>query len=116
MTAARLSFVPCHRRPERSFSWRGRPFPVCARCTGIGVGYASLVGFAVFGVPTHAVVPGLLLLLPAALDGGSQALGWRRSNNALRLVTGILCGVGQVMVVAAFGLWSGQATLRLLGG
>lgn len=111
-----LAFVPCHRRPDRSFRWRGRPFPLCARCTGVAVGYASFVVFAAAGVPAHAVALGVLLNLPAALDGGSQALGWRRSNNALRLVTGILCGTGQVLVIAAFGLWSGRTALRLLGG
>lgn len=116
MPSPPVAFVPCHRRPDRSFSWRGRQFPVCARCTGIAAGYVSVIVFAAFGVPAHAVALGLLLNLPAALDGGTQALGWRRSNNALRLVTGILCGAGQVMVVAALGLWSGRAALRLVAG
>lgn len=28
----------CHRRPERSFFYKGRQFPICARCTG-GIGW-----------------------------------------------------------------------------
>lgn len=115
MASAPLTFVACHRRPDRSFSWRGRPFPVCARCTGIAAGYASVLVFAVVGVPENGVALGVLLNLPAALDGASQALEWRRSNNALRLVTGMLCGVGQVLVVAGFATWSAQVVLRLIG-
>ncbi len=25
----------CHQRADRSFTWRGRPLPVCGRCTGL---------------------------------------------------------------------------------
>ena len=27
-------FFGCHARPDRSFYWNGKPFPICARCTG----------------------------------------------------------------------------------
>ena len=29
----------CHQRADRSFYWKGRKFPLCARCTGVLVGY-----------------------------------------------------------------------------
>ncbi len=32
--------ILCHQRPERSFSWHGQPWPVCARCAGVYVGAA----------------------------------------------------------------------------
>jgi uncharacterized membrane protein len=32
--------VVCHQQPGRSFGWNGRPWPVCARCTGIYEGAA----------------------------------------------------------------------------
>lgn len=36
----------CHQRPDRSFFYKGYQFPVCARCTGLFVGY--FVGIAIF--------------------------------------------------------------------
>ena len=30
----------CHQRADRSFYWKGRKFPLCARCTGVLVGYS----------------------------------------------------------------------------
>lgn len=38
----------------------------------------------------------LILMIPMALDGGTQLLGWRTSNWALRLITGALFGVAAV--------------------
>lgn len=35
--------VVCHQRPERSFQWGARAWPVCARCTGIYAGGALAV-------------------------------------------------------------------------
>ena len=35
----------CHARPDRSFFFRGRQFPICARCTGELVG--MLIGIFV---------------------------------------------------------------------
>lgn len=45
MNYKRLEFTVCHRLPQRSFFWKGRQFPVCARCTGIHIGYLSLFLF-----------------------------------------------------------------------
>ncbi|WP_205683845.1 DUF2085 domain-containing protein [Brevibacillus migulae] len=90
---ATLSFMPCHRLPARSFHFRGKPFPVCARCTGI------LLGF--FGVPLLVAVKmllplwlGIMLHVPMLVDGVTQQKGWRVSNNPLRLITGLLSGMG----------------------
>jgi uncharacterized membrane protein len=84
----------CHRRPERSFFVRNRQFNVCARCTGI---YAGLLT-APLWLPFHSV--GMPLLLTAAalnfLDGGTQLLRLRTSNNRLRLVCGVLLAIGIV--------------------
>ena len=92
----------CHRLPHRSFRFRGRQFPVCARCTGILLGYLVYPAF-VFGVWPATLAGGLLLNLPAMLDGTTQMLGWRESTNALRLVTGVMSGAGQAMAASAIG-------------
>lgn len=82
----------CHRMPQRSFFWRGRQFPVCARCTGAFIGY--LLGLLLFPFfRLHAAVD---LLFCALLFGDwlLQQVGLLSSTNPRRLVTGVLCGFG----------------------
>lgn len=105
----RLALVACHRLPERSLHWRGRQLPVCARCTGIVLGWSAYPCF-VLGLAAPPVWAALAAIVPALLDGGTQALGWRTSTNPLRVVTGVLAGVGQAGIVA----WAAAATARLL--
>ncbi|PQL91928.1 DUF2085 domain-containing protein [Apibacter adventoris] len=38
-------FHTCHQKPERSFFWKRKQFPLCARCTGI---YIAFVPFSFF--------------------------------------------------------------------
>ena len=43
----------CHQMPERSFFFKGYQFPVCARCTGMIVGYflsITTIPFASFHI------------------------------------------------------------------
>ena len=44
----------------------------------------------------------VLLLVPAFIDGLTQLLGYRESNNILRLVTGLLGGLGLGILIKAF--------------
>jgi uncharacterized membrane protein len=89
----KLEFVSCHRMPERSFFYKGKQFPVCARCTGIYIGYIAIFIFAIF--LTHiSLFWSFALLLPSIIDGLTQAFCNRESNNVLRLITGIMFGVG----------------------
>lgn len=91
----------CHRRPERSFFYKGRQFPVCARCTGFYIsGIASIILFKYFPLPNTltTLAIGILLLIPCAIDGTSQLFEMRESNNVLRLITGLLGGVGLIMI------------------
>jgi uncharacterized membrane protein len=89
----KIEFVTCHHMPERSFFYKGKQFPVCARCTGTYIGYIAIFIFAI----TLTYIPLLwsfALLLPALIDGLTQAYCHRKSNNILRLITGIMLGVG----------------------
>ncbi|MEM3207627.1 MAG: DUF2085 domain-containing protein [Halobacteria archaeon] len=86
----------CHARPDRCLRWRGRPLPLCARCTAI---YPALAAGAVAGLlanpPALASIAVFFLLTPPlALDGVTQSLGWRKSRNSLRFATGLLYGFG----------------------
>lgn len=91
----------CHRRPERSFFYKGRQFPVCARCTGMYItGIASIILLNFYPVPYSltTLIIGIILLIPCAIDGFTQLFEMRESNNYLRLITGLLGGVGLILV------------------
>ena len=104
MRAGKLNvvFTYCHRKPERSFFWKGRQFPVCARCTGMYLGYLSFP-FFLSDILFFNLYITLALLLPAFLDGLLQAYYDRESNNILRLVTGVFAGVGLMSLVSITG-------------
>jgi uncharacterized membrane protein len=76
-------------------AWRS---PICARCLGLLAGYPAAIGilFALGPPSLSRAALGALLLLPAAVDGGVQALTAYHSTTARRLATGALAGVGQL--------------------
>ncbi len=82
----------CHQKPERSFFIGGYQFPVCARCTGVLLGYlAAIPAFLMTGLHLLLSLAGCLVLF---LDWLLQQKGIRESNNVRRLVTGCLGGFG----------------------
>lgn len=91
--------IPCHRRPDRSFFIRGKQFPLCARCTAIYASYITLPILAFLTVNFYFLIFGLLLQLPMFIDGVTQLLRWRESNNYLRVITGSLSGIGQCLFI-----------------
>lgn len=92
----------CHRKPERSFFWKGKQFPVCARCTGIHIGYLTFP-FFLLQIFTLNIWWTLLLIAPTYIDGWAQAFLNRESNNFLRVTTGLMAGVGMMSLVAIIG-------------
>jgi uncharacterized membrane protein len=88
----KISFVSCHKMPERSFFYKGRQFPMCSRCTGIYVGYFIFIPMLWF-IKINIFVA-ILAILPTTIDGLTQAYCSRESNNYLRFFTGILAGFG----------------------
>ena len=88
-----LTLWPCHRMPERSLcigEWR---MPVCSRCFGIVIGLPLGMSIGLLGVLPSRWLGGVFLI-PLIIDAGTQHIGYRVSNNFLRIVTGILCGMG----------------------
>ena len=81
-----------HRMRERSFFYKGRQFPVCARCTGVGIGQltALVVGFF-RDVP---LLLSLFFLSVMGADWGLQEYGKIESTNKRRLITGFMGGFG----------------------
>ena len=86
------AYSGCHRMPERSFFYKGRQFPVCARCTGVCLGQFSAIAANIFfPVPLRLSV---LLLSLMGIDWGLQEAGIHPSTNFRRFFTGILGGFG----------------------
>lgn len=93
----------CHSRPDRSLCYQGRYFGLCARCTGM---YASGILTALITLlwgptldPQSSIFLGGILLIPGGLDGVTQLILDRESTNILRILTGILLGVGIVLLM-----------------
>ena len=87
----------CAQIPSHSFYLFGHQLGLCVRNLFI---YGSMfLGGLVF-VLSKKRLPGLpwwvwvLMILPMALDGTTQLLGWRESTWALRMITGTLFGLG----------------------
>ena len=97
----------CHQKAERSFFFRGYQFPVCARCTGVLT--ASIVACAIFSVYRleweWCVCLGFIMLA----DWTVQKIGFAKSTNVRRLVTGLAGGYGcmtlQLYLYRAFVEW-----------
>lgn len=89
-------FYFCHRKPERTFQIMGHYFPVCSRCTGLVVGFFSayLLRTLIIGNLWLS-----LLMIPMVLDGFSQELGDRTSNNFIRFFTGFFFTIGMLSVI-----------------
>src|SRR5688500_9199997 len=87
----------CHQAPERSFYLAGYPLAVCARCTGLYIGFATAVIFypVVTSLKrTHTPERKWLFLAaaPLAIDFFLGIFGVWENNHASRLLTGALLG------------------------
>ena len=88
----------CHQIPERSFSIKGMQFPICARCTGIVLGYIIDVIFLLIrvNVPVEVCASFIMLMF---LDWFVQYIEILPSTNIRRFVTGTLCGIGYFQII-----------------
>ena len=94
----------CHKKPERSFFVKGHQFPVCARCTGFYIALVLYFGYAYFFYVNYSfllILMAILCLVPTAVDGLTQLVGQRESNNFLRFITGLMGGLGLGIIVKA---------------
>lgn len=106
----------CHRLPERSFFIRGKQFPICARCTGILLGYFIGIFLLVIGYSNNIFME-LAFFIPLLIDGLGQYKGMWISTNPRRFVTGILAGIATILLaksVASLGYSHGKAVRKLI--
>lgn len=92
-----IGHLVCHQLPERSFWVGGHYLPVCARDTGVYIGF--FFGYLLLSMRKKEACgpPNLWMTLfmttPMIVDGVTQFIGLRTSTNELRLLTGLLFGV-----------------------
>ena len=89
-----LGDLNCHQMASNSIFINGNEMPFCIRDTGIFIGLAMGSLISLFLAPKFRWTALILLILPILLDGGAQMVSDYVSFNELRLVTGILCGIG----------------------
>lgn len=97
----------CHRLPHRSFFWNGKQFPICARCTGIHIGYLTMPVF-LFNLWTPSIWLSIFMILPTYLDGLRQHITKKESTNIIRVITGVISGTGSMALIAMFGQFVGR--------
>jgi uncharacterized membrane protein len=83
----------CHRMEERSIPFFGLEKYFCSRCIGILNGFIIGVFIKFIGLNIPLTMD-LIMILPLLIDGFSQFMGYRKSSNTLRLITGFLFGIG----------------------
>ena len=88
-------FFGCHQKKERSFTISEIPFILCARCTGILIGFLLAPLVFLVEIPIWIVV---VLTIPLLVDGIVQRLTKWESKNLIRLFTGILFAPGIVIL------------------
>ena len=89
--------VGCHQREDRSFSYKGYQYPVCARCTGVILGYIVMPIFLL--IPDqyriYFAVLGALIMF---MDWFIQFLKIKESNNIRRFITGVIGGASLLYI------------------
>lgn len=99
----------CHQLPERSFTAGGLQVPVCARDTGIYIGFVvSLALIAALhrgerptGFPGRIAAAVMVLFGGLmAWDGVTSYAGFRTTTNDLRLLTGLAMGFAMAAIVS----------------
>ncbi|MHB1342296.1 MAG: DUF2085 domain-containing protein [Coriobacteriia bacterium] len=123
-----VGFGLCHQLSERSFAAGGYQLPVCARDTGIYVGFAlSLLVIALIErgrTPSEVprvpwLIAGAVFLGAMAYDGVTSYAGLRTTTNDLRLITGLLAGYALPLLVVPMlnsQMWRGLSGVRLFEG
>lgn len=83
-------YTGCHQKPERSFFYHGYQFPVCARCTGVIIGYLIAIPcYLLFGYHKKLSITGALVMFT---DWTIQQSKIKESTNKRRFLTGIAGG------------------------
>lgn len=97
----------CHNLPERTFKIKDTYLPICSRCTGVYLGlyiYCILSFFTKIFISMNMILFGSLIIIPMILDGFTQLMDIRESNNRLRFISGLFGGIGLCILFKAIEL------------
>jgi uncharacterized membrane protein len=94
----KFAFCLCHRKKDRTIEFFGLENYLCARCLGIFFGIISGAIMSIF-FQSISYVFITLMVIPLIIDGSTQSLELRTSSNPLRLVTGVMFGVGFTLLI-----------------
>ncbi|WP_081806753.1 DUF2085 domain-containing protein [Bacillus sp. H1a] len=98
--------IPCHRIPERSFLKLQKYIPLCARCTGMLIGFCMfLIYFLITPSFSLSLMLSFFAQIPLLIDGFTQKWRLRNSTNLLRVTTGLLSGNGMGLFIASNIIW-----------
>jgi len=89
-----LGDANCHQMASNSLYINGNEMPFCIRDTGIFIGLVIGSLISLLAAPRFKWIVLAVLILPILIDGGAQMVSDYVSFNQLRLVTGVLCGIG----------------------
>jgi uncharacterized membrane protein len=91
-----FNILMCHQLPERSLELFGQHMPICSRDTGLfsGMFAACVLAFISSKLPKIFRTGWLAILsvVPLAMDGVMQFLGFWESTDAIRFATGFIAG------------------------
>ncbi len=81
----------CHQLADRSFFFKHYQFPICARCTGVVLGWIIAHSTYICFFEWRVSLSTCLIMF---MDWFIQYLGIRKSTNMRRLITGVFGGYG----------------------
>lgn len=91
----------CHKLPDRSFTFRGKPMPFCARCFGASVGHVfSFILFCLSLLPPLGLCVFFMFII--FLDWSFQKWFGIMSTNSRRFLSGVIGGMGVGSILWTF--------------
>ena len=103
----------CHCRADRSFFYKGKQFPICARCTGEFIGMIVCIPIA-FKIKNLNWLYIILLSLPLIVDGFIQLFTNYESNNFRRIITGFLFGIAFIFILLKLHYFAFKIALNIV--
>lgn len=101
----------CHNKKERSCKLSYKYLHICSRCTGILIGIILSPLILLFKIKYTYL---LILLIPLVIDGSLQHFTKYQSNNLKRLITGLMFGVGFIIMMSYYNFYKAQIILYLV--
>ncbi len=89
----------CHQKANRSFFFKNYQFPICARCTGLLIGYILGIIVLFFNIKI-SILLSLFFVIVMFIDWFIQHKKILYSTNTRRLLTGSFCGFSIINILA----------------